>query len=656
MNSKIFISGESLRDFESNIFKEYLVTNGMGSFSSACPNENYSRQYHGLFMRSYNSPINKYMALYKVEEKFNGQMLGTYKKIEGGKEVLKRGDKYLYRFSQNPFPKFQYKVENMNLEKEIIMCHMKDLVGVKYTTDTLEEITVDVLMNFRDIHELNSIPLLDYKIEELNGVYSIILNNEKMYFYTDGIIELVDLEEEIEDFYGELQNEVVRSNIVYDLAIRDRGEKNLDSCKKVLRVKFSGKNNYTLIASFEKLNSYKDLELLEKKELKRLESLKDKELNNIFYNDLRVVADKFIAHKESTGGKTIIAGYPWFNDWGRDTMIAFTGLVLSTGRFSDAKSILKTFKSFSDKGMLPNNFPDSKDMKADYNTIDGTLWYFYGVHKYLEYTKDYEFIENELFNTLKEIIEWHIKGTRYNIKVDLEDGLLFGGDETTQLTWMDVKYKGYTVTPRWGKAVEVNALWYNALKVFENICFKLNKSFDYKNLINLFENNFEQKFLNENGYLNDFIALEEKNDQIRPNQILAVSLPYTILSKKVQKNIVDTVKKHLLTPYGLRSLSNKDKKFIGEYTGSLYKRDMAYHEGTVWTWLIGPFIDAYIKVYDNKNTESILEALKDHYYNDAGLGNISEIFDGEEPFRGKGCYAQAWSIGEILRVYREHIL
>ncbi|MGL5901752.1 MAG: amylo-alpha-1,6-glucosidase [Cetobacterium sp.] len=655
MNNQVMITGENLRSFEGNIFKEYLLTNGLGSFSSAAPNGNFSRQYHGLFIRSYNSPINKYMALYNLEEIFNGKSLATYKFIEGGEKKIKRGDQYLYRFTQEPFPKFEYKVNNNILKKEIIMCHMKDLVGVQYTTDTKDEIIIDLLMNFRDVHKLNSQPILDYIIEEENGIYSFNLNNEKMYIYTDGLIERVTLEEK-EDFYGEIENKKIRENIVYDLAIKDRGEKELDSAIKTLRIKFSGKNRYTFIASFEKLESYKELEILKENEIKRLNSLKDIKSTDKFYNDLRLAADKFITKKESTGEKTIVAGYPWFNDWGRDTMIAFTGLVLSTERYEDAKSILKTFKKFTNLGMLPNNFPDSEDGKPEYNTIDGTLWYFYGVYKYLKCTNDYDFVEKELFETLKEIIEYHVKGTRYNIKVDQNDGLLEGGDSNTQLTWMDVKYKGYAVTPRWGKAVEVNSLWYNALKVYQEICLKLNKNFEYDYLIKLFEENFERVFLNDKGYLSDFVTKEKVNNQIRPNQIFAVSLPFTVLTDKIKKNVVDIVKEHLLTPYGLRSLSDRDDDFIGEYTGNLYKRDIAYHQGTVWGWLIGPFVDAYVNVYGKDNVENIIENLKDHYYDEAGLGSISEIFDGQEPYRGKGCYAQAWSIGELLRVYKEQLL
>lgn len=662
MDRRIKLVGETLREFNSNINKEYIVTNGMGSFSSGCPNGNYSRQYHGLFIRSYHSPINRYMALYKAEEIFQNQNLGVQKVIEGGKEKFYKGDRFLYEFSQNPFPKFKYIVNNRVLEKEIIMGNMRDLVGVKYETDSQDEFTVNLFMNFRDVHKLNEVPVTYYKIEKEEKGYSIILNGQKMYIYTDGILEIVDDNEETENFYGDIENEIIRKRIVYDLAINDRGEKELDSCKRVFKIKFSGKNSYEFIASFEKLDSKESIHNIRDKEIERLKNLVENskvgmtKKTDEFYNDLVISSDAFISYKQSTGGKTIIAGYPWFNDWGRDTMIAFTGLVLSTRRFEDAKSIFRTFKKFCSEGMLPNNFPDAEGDQPIYNTIDGSLWYFYGVYKYLEYTKDYDFIKNEIFTTLNSIIDWHIKGTRYNIKVDEIDGLLFGGSRDTQLTWMDVKYKGYAVTPRWGKAVEINILWYNALKIFEMLCKEFKKEFKYNVYIEKFEKNFKKKFLNKQGYLYDYISEDGPNNQIRPNQIFAVSMPYKILTKNESKKVVDIIREELLTPYGLRTLSNKDKEYIGIYEGSLCSRDLAYHQGTVWTWPLGHFIEAYSFVYGKKNLEKLIEQLKNHFYNDSGLGSISEIFDGDEPIRGRGCYAQAWSVGEILRVYKEIIL
>lgn len=619
----ISIKGESLRDPIKNISREFLLTNGLGSYSSGCINGTLSRQYHGLFIRSLNPPINRFMTLHKTEEFINGKIL-DYNSI--------------YEFSQNPFPKFRYILDNITLEKELIMAHHRDLLGINYSIDTKEEFFVDIFINFRDAHNYSEIPSLYKVINNKNESY-IEINSEKLYIYTDGKIEL--LEQSFE------------KNISYKLSEEDRGENSLDSSTKVLRIYFKGKNSYSFIASFEKLENEENLEIICNSEINRLKKLIANESDS-FAKNLVLAADTFICYKESIDGNTILAGYPWFNDWGRDTMIAFTGTTLVTKRFEEARSILLTFKKYCSEGMLPNTFPDSKKDTPMYNNVDGTLWYFYSIFKYFEYTKDLEFISNNLLDTLEEIIKWHIKGTRYNIKVDT-DGLLTAGNKDTQLTWMDVKFEGIAVTPRYGKAVEINALWYNALKIFEFFCKKLNKEFKYKKYIKLIEKNFTTTFLHENG-LYDFVTENEKNLQIRPNQIFVVSLPFSLLDKNSEKIVVDSTMKYLLTPFGLRSLNREDKEFNSIYIGNLKKRDFAYHQGTVWSWLIGPFIEAYAKVYSKKEAKKFMYELETHFYNDACVGNISEIFDGDSPFKARGCFAQAWSIGELLRVYKEIIL
>lgn len=640
-NYSLEIEGKNLRNYSLNINKEYFIGNGRGSFSSACPNTNYARQYHGLFIRSYNSPINRYMALYKIEENLNGEDLSVYKTLNINGEKINRGDKFLQKFEQNPFPKFKYFINGSYLEKEIIMAHMRDLVGVKYSIgNPQDEFYANIFMNFRDVHVLNEVQDEEYILEKLEDCYCITLKNEKMYIYTNG------------EFIIPVER-VIRENIMYELDIKERGEQSFDSSQEVLKIRFKGLESGYIIGSFEKLEEEETLDRIAEKEINRIKSLKEKVGNNKYIQDLSLAVDCFITHKESTGKKTIVAGYPWFNDWGRDTMIAFTGATLATGRFQDAKSVLKTFAEYCSQGMLPNNFPDSEKDSPMYNTIDGSLWYFHGIYKYLEYTNDYKFIEENIYKTMEEIIRKHIEGTRYNIKVDIDDGLLSGGSQETQLTWMDVKYKGYAVTPRWGKAVEINALWYNALCVLKKVSKELKKEFLYEEYLEKFKKNYKNKFLNKEGYLNDYICEIGINKQMRPNQIIATSLPFTVFTKIEIKKIVDIVYKKLYTPYGLRSLNKEDKEYIGIYSGDLYSRDMAYHQGTVWAWLMGPFIDSYKKAYEGRDLSFLLEGLKNHFYNDACLGNISEIFDGDEPHLSRGCYAQAWSVAELLRINTE---
>ena len=375
---------------------------------------------------------------------------------------------------------------------------------------------------------------------------------------------------------------------------------------------------------------------------------------------LLTVSGSFIVKRENDK-KSIIAGYHWFGDWGRDTMISLPGLTLVHGRFEDAREILLSFAQYISKGMIPNRFPDYGET-PEYNTVDASLWYVQAVYQYLRFAKDLVTVRKDLYGVLKEIIEYYQKGTRYNIHMDL-DGLIYAGVEGVQLTWMDAKVGDWVVTPRMGKAVEINALWYNALKIMSFLAREMDLSDESKDYTVLAENvskSFNDAFWFDEGQcLYDFINGETKNTAIRPNQVFAVSLPYTMLSKKRQRNVVEIVKEHLLTPYGLRSLSPKDKDYTGYYRGNVYERDKAYHQGTVWAWLIGPYISAYVRAYaGNKDTLKYIKGLFMPFYEhlfDAGLGTVSEIFDGDPPHTPRGCISQAWSVAEILRAYFEHV-
>jgi predicted glycogen debranching enzyme len=354
----------------------------------------------------------------------------------------------------------------------------------------------------------------------------------------------------------------------------------------------------------------------------------------------------------------VLAGYPWFGDWGRDTMIALPGLTLSTGRFDDARSILATFAAHCSEGMLPNKFPNWDGEELMYNTIDASLWYFWAVDRFLAATGDHDFVRTRLWPVLQSIIDWHLKGTRYGIKVDPADGLVSGGDESTQLTWMDVKYQGWAVTPRWGKAVEINALWYNALRVMEILATRYSAdSLLYRRQAELCHANFARAFWDpERRCLFDYRTPEGPNRDIRPNQIFAVSLPHSLLSPEQEKAVVDKVLEHCWTPHGLKSIAEDDPKFIGSYLGDLKARDSCYHQGTVWSWPIGHFIDAHRKVHgDTAKLKLLLAGLEDHFYQEACVNNVSEIFDGAPPHAARGCSAQAWSVGELIRVLKEDL-
>ena len=366
---------------------------------------------------------------------------------------------------------------------------------------------------------------------------------------------------------------------------------------------------------------------------------------------LAAAADQFIVARDDH--KTVIAGYPWFTDWGRDTMISLPGLTLVTGRFEDARSMLLEFVRHLDRGMLPNRFPDLGDT-PEYNTVDATLWMFHAVSELLRYTGDRAYVRNHFYLPLSDVIYWHVKGTRYGIRVD-DDGLLRAGEPGVQLTWMDVKIGDWVVTPRQGKPVEIQALWYNALCVMRELAESTADKERFSGMAERARAAFTPLFWNEAaGCLYDVITPQGPDASIRPNQILALSLPYSILDDAMKsRRILDVVEWDLLTPYGLRTLSPRDPQYRGRYEGDSRSRDSAYHQGTVWPWLLGPFLTAYAKVHGDSpevrgRVDRFLQPLREHL-SQAGLGQISEVFDGDAPHRPGGCIAQAWSVAEILR-------
>jgi predicted glycogen debranching enzyme len=374
-------------------------------------------------------------------------------------------------------------------------------------------------------------------------------------------------------------------------------------------------------------------------------------LEGDFLQQLVLAADQFIVSRGD--GKSIIAGYHWFSDWGRDTMIALPGLTLTTNRPEIARGILLEFSKYVSQGMLPNRFPDVGE-KPEYNTVDATLWYFEAVRAFLEKTGDYDFVEKNLYEKLVEIIIWHLRGTRFRIHVDT-DGLLWAGEENTQLTWMDAKSGETTFTPRIGKPVEIQALWYNALCVIHHLAEKFGDEMgkhQYAAIAETTKTSFNQNFWNEaENCLFDCIN-GNRDNSVRPNQIFAVSLKHSMLSLEKSQKVVRKVETELLVPFGLRTLSQKDEKYRGRYEGDGFERDSAYHQGTVWAWLTGAFLQSYTKVFadepdTNEKLQSWLEGFKMHL-TEAGVGQFSEIFDGDSPYSPRGCIAQAWSVAEIL--------
>ncbi|GAC1631628.1 MAG: hypothetical protein NVS4B7_19540 [Ktedonobacteraceae bacterium] len=415
--------------------------------------------------------------------------------------------------------------------------------------------------------------------------------------------------------------------------------------------------------------------LLHHRRIKQLLTVADRSEQNLLQKDpilarLAVAADQFIvARPEQTefkaigkesihlapDRKTIIAGYPWFTDWGRDTMISLPGLLLDTGRYSEARGLLKAFASFTQNGLIPNRFPDHGEA-PEYNTADATLWMFHALDSYLATTGDWMLLK-ELFSTMRDIIAWHVRGTSYGIGVDANDGLLHEGEAGLQLTWMDAKVDDWVVTPRRGKPVEINALWYRALTAMESWAVRLSTdATQYSQLRMQVRQNFATRFWYEDGgYLYDVVDVDGKAGQhdasLRPNQLFAGSLTRDLLSEAQMSSMLQQVTEHLLTPLGLRSLSPEDANYHKHFNGKREERDRAYHQGAVWQWLMGPYIDVHLRVHnDRRAVRALLEPVIEHLWSTC-LGTISEVAEPEVPFTPAGCFAQAWSVAEVLRCW-----
>ncbi|MCC7576084.1 MAG: glycogen debranching protein, partial [Methanomethylovorans sp.] len=426
-----------------------------------------------------------------------------------------------------------------------------------------------------------------------------------------------------------------------------------------------GNNEIFIVASTEKVNdtSLSSVRRAYGTEKERIVMIcQEAGFTDVLPLKLTLAADKFVVMRQSTGKHSVIAGYPWFADWGRDTMISLPGLTLVTGRYDIAASILSTFAKNCREGLIPNRFPDRSTDSYAYNTVDGSLWFINALWKYLEYTNDIQTV-GKIWSTVEDIILHYSRGTKFGIKADTDHLLCHDG----QLTWMDAKFGDVEITPRKGKACEINALWYNALVIASKMAAQLGKNdADLAEMAAKVSENFEPAFWNEEqGCLYDYIGYgpqgnEHKDGSLRPNQILAVSLSHSMLDAGKEKSIVRKVQQHLLTSRGLRTLAPYEAGYIGKYEGGLLQRDTAYHNGTVWPWLMGPFVSAYCRTRGHSlrsrmYAKELLDGFIPHV-EEEGIGSISEVFDGDEPHLPGGCVAQAWSVAEILRVYSEDVL
>jgi predicted glycogen debranching enzyme len=646
----IVFKSEITKNISETSTREWLETNGLGGWASGTLAGMHTRRYHGLLVAAMHPPVGRLVLLSKMAETIqtpNGNFELDCNNFNG--LIHPKGYQYLEKYTQDFCPEFEYLAGGVRLKKSIIMVYGENTTIVKYEVleaDTDFTLKLKPFIAFRDYHWMSkanndiswSYNFTDHilKLSPYAGMPSLYikLDNSDFHYSPDWYfnyiynIELERGQDFKEDLftYGEFYKKLKKGD-VFEMLISTENPAAKDGAKLF------------------------DLQIERKKSLLTQLPIQDE-----FSKILTLAADQFLV-KRGENLKTIIAGYHWFSDWGRDTMISLPGICLVTGRFEEAKKILLAFAQAVSRGMIPNRFPDEGE-HPEYNTVDATLWYFIAVYEYLSYTKDADFVKNELYPVLKEIIDWHVKGTRYGILMD-EDGLLLAGEAGSQLTWMDAKVGNWVVTPRDGKAVEINALWYNSLKIMAQFSASYGESAHYDTMAEKTLNSFNKTFINtENGGLFDFIKGDHKDISIRPNQLFVIRLPFEMVDKKIAANIIKQTEDFLLTPKGLRSISNKDIQYKAHYVGDQLSRDGAYHQGTVWSWLIGAYLTAKIKTEGKNAMPAVKNWLKnfEKHLEEAGIGTVSEIFDGDEPFYSKGCMAQAWGVAEVLRVYLEYVI
>jgi predicted glycogen debranching enzyme len=628
--------------------REWLETNGLGGYASSTITGMNTRRYHGLLIAATAPPCGRALLLSKLEETL---VIGDERFELGTNQypgtIHPQGYSYLKRFRLDPYPIFTFEVHGTMIEKHVCMLYGQNATVIQYllSSDAKVPMHLEVrpLIAFRDHHATTHQNAdINPNVEQARGRASVTpyIGMPTLHFgHNAASVETIG------DWYHsfEFAREMERG-LDYDEDLFN---------PLCFRLEMQVGKAAVIIASTE-VHEPSDTETALKNEVDRRNKIAGARRSETI-RQLTLTADQFIVNRGEQ--KTVIAGYHWFGDWGRDTMIALSGLTLATGRAGDARQILIEFSKHVDQGMLPNRFPDSSD-KPEYNTVDATLWYFEAIRAYHSATND-DALAKELFPILVDVIDWHVKGTRYGIHAE-EDGLLRAGEPGVQLTWMDAKVGDWVVTPRIGKPVEIQALWYNALRAMEKFSSLLGDHAErkrFEQMAALASASFNNIFWNDDAMcLFDVVNGVDVDPSMRPNQIFAVSLHHSMLSPDRAKKVVSAVQRELLTPFGLRTLSNADPRYIGRYAGDQRSRDGAYHQGTVWPWLIGPFIEAYIKVNSDaeearSRASAWLTGLTEHL-SEAGLGTVSEVFEGDAPHRPCGCIAQAWSVAEFLRALR----
>lgn len=670
--------GKLKLDLKDGLKKEWIITNGIGGFCSSTVIGANTRRYHGLLIASLNSPASRYLILSKLDESISIEDRNYCLYTNICKEYVSDGFKRQESFEKEYFPIFNYKVEDVKIEKKITMMYGKNTTVVSYKIQNgrqASKMTIAPIVNFRDFHSMTANKnftlkqnvnatkvCVNFVEENTRPIYMYLSEGKYIDYESDTFKNMYYIKEEQRGFYSE-----------ENLAVSGRFEVELQP-KEIKEIYFV----VSLDENVEKINVpdvfEKEQERLEKivensnliKEKKKY-TRQEKEQNQVI-KDLIITSDSFVIDRPKFASKSIIAGFPWFLDWGRDTFIAFEGILLVTKRFEEAKSVLKTFTKDIKEGLVPNGYAEGTD-KPLYNSVDASLLLFEVVNKYLSYTKDYDFVKENLYNILKDIIFNYTKGINLdnnNIYV-AEDNLLNSGTKDTQNTWMDAKIGDYVVTPRNGKAVEINALWYNALKTLESLA----KRFEDKDTM-LKSRNMAKK--HKEAFANQFYNKKKKclydvidDDRIRPNQLFALATTYPVLdlTSEEAKNTFETCTSKLLLTHGLRTLARGEDGYVPEYEGDGFKRDMCYHQGPTWPWLLGIYNDAFENIIKAEKDEKANKKLKENYakflddvyvtfkkeiYAEEGICTISEIYNSKLPYTAGGTFSQAWSVSEVLRI------
>ena len=631
---------QELKNLERGQENCYLLTNGLGGFSSMTMTGSVARNDHALLMACVQAPNHRYNMVHRLKESLclgeEEIVLSSQEFADGYKE---EGCPYFSSFVFDDMPIWRFLVQGVEIRKEIAMKQGENTVAVRYSIRNRSRKPAELkIVPFYQFTAKGSEPELQQEFQYTES--AVISNGMTLYFRTNGILS--DTEEIRENYFysydacdGRRETGLTKSGHMITKSVQPGEE-------KILK----------LVYSMENADQDADAIILEMQTYRKALEAKAG-LHREMAKELVKSASQFVSRRESTNGRTILAGYPFFEDWGRDTMIALPGICISTGQYETAKEILRTFAVHERRGLMPNLFPEGGNEPL-YNTVDAALLFINCVYLYYQAAGDRVFVQ-EMYPVMERIIKAYREGTDYGIHMD-EDGLIQSGEGLWQVTWMDVRVGDILPTPRHGKPVEINAYWYNALCIMDELAEAEEKKPAYTQLKEKVKASFVDKFwMNDRKCLKDLVSGTKADTQIRCNQIWAVSLPFTMLDPEKEQQVVETVFEKLYTPYGLRTLEQEDQEFHGLYQGKMEDRDMAYHQGTVWTFPLGAYYLAYLKVnqYSPEAKEIVREQLEvmEAAMREGCIGQLPEIYDGENPTRSKGCFAQAWSVGEILRVY-----